>query len=169
MNNSNNINIENNDRLDTIGITFKDSQAQIEGITSNKLELNEQETNPSKLKKEKDKINIPKLELAHINTQKIDFCQFTDDKTNASSILPPSSLGDKAIEISAIQIDKNDLSLHMDARNLRPKLQYLPIDENAGMTKCEICWRNFMIACSLICCAASSSMFIYGLAMHLSK
>ena len=168
MNNNNN-NKENTGRIDTIGIIFKNSQAQIEGITSNKFELNEPETNPSKLKKEKDKINIPKLELANINAQKIDFCQFTDEKTNASSVLPPSSLGDKAIEISAIQIDKNDLSLHMDPKNLRPKLQYLPIDENAGMTKCEICWRNFMIACSLVCCAASTSMFIYGLAVNISK
>ena len=112
--NTKSINVENNERIDTIGITFKNSQSQNEVITTNKLELNNPLTSPNKVKKETEKINIPKLELANINAQNIEFCKFTDDKTNASSILPPSSFGDKAIEISALQVDKMDLSLHMD-------------------------------------------------------
>ena len=155
-----------NERIDTIGIACKDSQAQIEKLNNNKLELNVPDTNVTSLRKQTDKINIPKLELANINKMNIEYGKFTDDKTNASSILPPSSLGDKAIEISAIQIDKNELSLHMDPIENR---RYYYIDENAGMTKCEIYCRNFMIGCALLCCALSTIMFIYGFAININK
>ena len=103
-----------------------------------------------------ENIELLILEEQHKNQQQepVQFLKNKRERSKTKSI-------DSRINIVPVNIS-NKISEEEEKR-----IQY-ELDE-AGMTKCEICWRNFMIACSLVCCAASTSMFIYGLAVNISK
>lgn len=160
----------NQERVETLGLNATTTK-HLNRDKNIVIDIKNQDFKQTQNEKEqiKKQIDIPKLPIREINLNKRQFKQFVeegsihksyDKETHQSSDLPPSDLGDKQINISAIVIDKKDLSLHMEETKRKPYTY--SVDDFENLTTCQKVIRNVMIGCLMLACFLTCSLFVYG-------